>query len=459
MFDFLERGPLMDEAGSGDGSGGVAVADAASDFGGGSDLGGGADAAEGSQVHDAEFVDPGTEVSVRDQGVPQIKVGERAVLNGKFTPSGKAAIEALRPLSPKLAQEVTQALLTRDFFLKEFPGGKKDVANLRKLAESSGGEQGISELQSIAEQMREIDTMYDNADPNFIEKITSDDQGKRNYARLMIPALNKFDQVAPKQMRHYQMGGFMRVMDSGGIPTMFATQAAILNRALQALQAGNQELAASFLTEIKDNHNGIADFFNRIYTEAQSARPALDAPQNPQIDDQTRQLTADRQKLQKEQWEFSVSTERKRLFSKSFAELTKGRTLTPQQDLDIKGWYDMRLNQLIKGWQNNSQRFFQSGDKDGFLKEQFAFFQKSIPDAMRYAVNKLVPAKPGPKSEGTRPGVVRPPLNGKPAQPAQGTVRVAKMPPTSDLDAMRTTGEMLSANKAYTKDGRLVQWA
>ncbi len=460
MLDFLERGPLMDEAGGGDGGGGLAVADASSDFGGGGETGEGDSAAADDGVHDAEFVDPGTEIQVREQQVPaQIKAGEHAIQNGRWTGSGKAIIENVSQLGPSARKEVMQALLIRDYYHQQFPGGKKEVAQLRQLAEKSGGEQGIGELQSIAEQMREIDTMYDNADPNFIERITSDDQGKRNYSRLMIPALNKFDQVAPKQMRHYQMVGFMHLMDGWGLPTQFATQAAILKRAAQAYNAGQYELAAGFLSEILAGNDQIANTLSQVYTEAQSPRPALDDPKNPQIDDQTRKLTQDRQALQKEQWEFSVSTERKRLFNKSFSELTKGRTLTPQQDSDIKGWYEMRLNQLIKGWSNNSQRFLQSSDKDGYLKEQFAFFQKSIPEAMRYAVNRMVPAKPGPKSDGARPGAIKPPVPRGTSQNGAPAVRIAKMPPTSDLDAIKTTGEMLSANRAYTKDGRLVQWA
>ena len=405
--------------------------------------------------HDAEFVDPGVEVATREQVTPQIKAGERAVQNGRFTQSGKAAIEALRPLSPKLAQEVTQALLTRDFFLQQFPGGKKEVAQLRQLAEKNGGEEGIGELQSIAQQMREIDTMYDNADPNFIEKITSDDQGKRNYARLMIPALNKFDQVAPRQMRHYQMGGFMRVMDGGGIPTLFATQAAILNRALQAMASGNQDLAASFLTEIKDNHNGIADFFNKIYTEAQSQRPALDEPKNPQFDQQQQSLDQRAKALQKQEWELNVGNERKRLYGKALGEFTKGRTLTAEQNNEIQGWYNMRMNQLISAWKNNSQRFFQAGDKDGYLRA-VRLLPEEHPGRYSVCGQQICSREAWAEGEWWS---IKASVNRGTAQPAQGAVRVAKMPPTSQLDPVRTSPDMLSFNKAYTKDGRLVQWA
>src|SRR4029077_9999315 len=97
-----------------------------------------------------EFVDPGTEVATRDQGQPQVKVGEPAIIKGRFTASGRTAIETLKGISPKLGQEAMQAFLTRDYFIKEFPGGKKEVAQLRQLAEKSGGETGIGELQSIA---------------------------------------------------------------------------------------------------------------------------------------------------------------------------------------------------------------------------------------------------------------------------------------------------------------------
>ncbi len=455
MLDFLQRGLLMDEAGGADAGGGVAVADAASDFGGGVDTGTGG---EDTTVHDAEFVDTGTELARVEPGTPgTVKPGERAVMNGKFTGSGRAAIESLRTLSPKLAQEVTQALLTRDWFLKEMPGGKKELATLRELAKSNGGEEGISELRFKSEQLDQIDDLFASSDPKFIDQITSDDDGKRAFAGLMGPALAKFAQIAPQHFAWHNAKNFVHLMNTGNLPTSFATQAAIMNRAAKAYSEGNHQLAASFLAEIIETHNGIVDFYNQIRGAADKQPAALGTAKDPALDDRSKQLTQREQALQKQEWETAVASQRRSIFAKTWAEQTKGRTLTPDQDSTVKGFYELRMSAKIKQWQNQAERFFANNDKTGYLREQIAFFQKAIPEAIRQAMQQGLPAKPGPKGATTtqaRTATTRPSA----AAPA-GAIRVAKMPTTGELDAVRTTSAMLSANQAFRKDGKLVQWA
>src|SRR5579863_8698630 len=457
MLDFLELGPLMDESGGGDGGGGVAVADASSDFGGGeapADTGGDT----GVEVHDAEFVEPSAELArVEQPGTAVVKAGERAVQNGKFTPSGKAAIEALKPLSPRLAQEVTQSLLVRDWLQRELPGGKKELATLKALAAQNGGEQGIADIKFKADYLEKVDALFEAGDPQFIETITSYESGRNGFVALMEPALRKFDKLDPKRLAYYQAQGAVQVLSNAGLPTMFATQAAILNRASKAYTEGNKELAASFLAEIIENHNAILGAIDILYQAAKNVPAAPGTPANPQLDDRAKQLTQREQALQKQEWETSVANQRRATFAKAWGELTKGRNLTTDQDSNIKGFYELRLTAKIRQWQNQSARFFANGDRDGYLKEQYAFFQKAIPDALRQAIAQALPGKPGPKATTTTAKSNT--YNAARVTSTGNAVRVAKMPPTSDLDPVRTTGDMLSANKAYTKDGRLVQWA
>lgn len=455
MFELFERGPLMDEAGGGDGGGGVAVMDAAADFGSDAPAGG-----DDGQTHEAEFVDPENQQQLvpidkaEEPVTALVKEGERPVLNGKFTPSGKAAIEAVKVLSPRLGQDVVQALLTRDYFLREFPGGKREIAQLKALAEQHGGEQGIADLKSIADQMQEIDRMYESADPGFIEKITETPEGQASFVGLMVPALQKFEKLAPQQFNYHRMKDFVHFMDTARLPVTFARMADLLNRAGNYQKAGNNELAASLFTEITATYNEIAGTLDKIYGAASTPPADPGSPKDPKIQDGKTELERERAALRKEQWETAVQTQRRQVFSKAWGELTKGRNLTAEQDADIKGFYELALTAKIKQWQNQAARFFANGDREGYIREQFGFFQKAIPEALRIALQKALPGKPGPKTNSP----VKPPV-ARGTQPERGAVRVAKMPPTSDLDPIKTTGEMLSQNKAYTKDGRMVQWA
>ena len=459
MFDFLTRGPLMIAPSGGDGGGGAAVADAGGDFGGsGADTG--VDAGDGTDgtVHDAEFADPGTDVAVRsaESGAPAIKPGEHIVQNGRFSASGKAVVEALRPLGQRAVNEVTQALLTREWLRKELPGGKGELSRLRQLAEQHGGEQGLQELSQVADTYNELDGYFVESDPRFVEAITQSEEGKNGLIGLMEPLMAKFSQLAPEMFAYQNARNFSHFMDTARLPVKFDSMAAILNRAIQAQKSGNNELAASFLNEIVNGYNEIADTFDRVYAAAKN-RPELRKSSNPDLDRRSQELSEREKQLQRQEWSAAVSNERKRVFSRAWSELTKGRTLTKDQESDIKGFYELAMNAKTRGWQNSADRFIANGDRDGYIKEQFGFFSRAIPDALRHAMAKALPAKPGPKSNGNGP--VRPPVSRGTAAPAAGAIRVSKMPSASQLDAVRTTADLLSQNKAYGRDGKLYQWA
>lgn len=458
MRDWLLTGPLMDEAGDAGGGGGTAVADVSSDYGGGEPS---VEPASDGEVHDAEFVDPEAPAEViapPQQTQALVKAGERTVVNGKVTGTGRAILEAIRPVGgQKMVQEVTQALLTRDYFLQQFPGGKKEVAQLRALAEQHGGEEGIGELQKNNAHLATITEWFDNASPQFVDMLTENEERQIALAKLMPAFLRKFDQIAPDVLGHYQAQGIKQMMEQEGLTTLFVTESAMLNRAGDAYKRGDHQLASSFLAEIIQYYNAIHEVFDKIYTKAKTPPVMPGSAKDPALDDRAKQLTAREQALQKQEWETVVAGNRRATFAKAWGEVTKGRTITPDQDTTIKGFYELRMTAKLKQWQNQSARFFANGDKDGYLREQFAFFQKAIPDALRQAMQQALPGKPGPKVT-PAPGPIKPPLNGKPTNGTQAT-RVAKMPDSSEFDYRKTTDSMVSRNMGYLKDGRLIQWA
>lgn len=461
MFDIFARGFLMDAAGDGGGGGGVAVAEPSSDFGGGGESS--VDTTTGREVHDAEFVDTPEPQTTEPEPEPAqetglVKAGEHAVQNGRITGSGRAALEAVKAISPRLQQELIQGALMHEWFRREFPGGKREVQQLRQLVQDLQGEQGIAELRAVAEGHDALDAKYIAGDPSFIDEITFSPEGQQGFVRVMPAALRRFAELAPEHFAHENAKNFAAFMDQARLPVTFARMADLLNRATAYEKSGNHEIAASLLTEITQSYNEIAEVLDKVYTSSKTPPAALKGNDNPALDDRARQLSEREKGLQRQEWGFSVSQERKRLFSKSWTDLTKGRNLNSDQDQTIKGFYELRMSAKIRNWQNQADRFIANGDKDGYLREQFAFFQRAIPEALRQAIQQALPAKPGPKgSASTAKTATNVPRSTTPN--LKGAVRVARMPPTSDLDAIKTTGEMLSRNQAYRKDGTLVQWA
>lgn len=458
MFDFLNRGFLMNEAG-GDAGGGLATMDASSDFG---DTGGEDISSTDGEVHDAEFTDDtpveGTDQQASDTSTALVKAGEPLVIQNKLSNSGKAVIEAVKSLGPAVAQQITQALMLREWFKKQVPGGTKELGSMRTAMERIGGEQGISQLQEKSQALDRITELFDNANPEFVDQLTSDPERQAAFIKLMPEMLARLEKVSPDHAAYQYARAFTTMMDRGGIPTLFSTQSAILNRANQALAAGQFEFAAGFLSEIVEGHNQIAKILSAARTMQRPADPG--SAKDPAMQTRASELDKREQNLRQQEWNGAVTGERRRVFQKTFAELSKGRNLTDEQSASVKGFYELAITQKTRGWKNQAERFFQAGDKDGFLKEQYAFFAKAIPEALRTAFQKGLPGKPGPKA-----------VNGQQSQTSvnvpRGTqsvngknpTRVATMPKSGEVDLSKTSSEQIRNNQAYLKDGRLVQWA
>ena len=262
--------------------------------------------------------------------------------------------------------------------------------------------------------------------------------------------MQKFAALEPERFAYTLASHFTKLMEEGRVPTMFSTQAAILNRAGKALAEGKHELAASFLKEIVDNHNEIHAFVESVYSGAEKA-PAVAAKDSKQ-DKQSQDLARRELEVRKREWEQSVVERRASLFNKTYADLTKGRTVAPEQLKLIREWYTMYMTTAIGQWQNNADRFLSNNDKDGYLREQVGFFQSKIPHAVRQSIDRVLSQKPGPKPAAAAV------VPGSTAPVPPGLSRIAAMPGAADIDMVRTTRAMLGMNRAVLRSGALVQW-
>jgi hypothetical protein len=120
--------------------------------------------------------------------------------------------------------------------------------------------------------------------------------------------------------------------------------------------------------------------------------------------------------------------------------------------LEIKGFYELALSQKLKSRESSIERFLANGDREGFLKTELAFFKTEIPNALRQAVQRVIPAKPGPRPVATQTRTIQ---TGPVKPPVAGFTRV-KMPPSGDqIDWSAMSREQLkvSDGKFILKDG------
>ncbi len=435
-------GPLMDEAGA-DGGGSVAVMDAPN-FG--SESGEAAvTEAPSDGVLDAEFVDTETqETALAVQ--PAIVKGERAFQEGKLTQSGKAMLAKVRELSPQLADQVHRSLAMREWMQTTFPEGKRGITDLRTLVEQHGGIQGIKDLKNIADQMTEMDRMYDGADPAFIDTITSSPQGQASFSALMPKAFAKFEQLAPQQFGHQIARGTVKLLDEGAVPTMFTTMSVLLNRAGEFLKKGSPEVAGEFLNKVIDEYNNLHGVIAAIYAASKNApEVAVAKTTEPKNEDLAKRELGVREK----EWGITVTSERQKSFETAMAEATKGRTLTDDQKSNIMAQYRLRIQAKINAWQHNGPRFLQNNDRDGYLREQLNFFRKAIPEAVQQSVTTALGRKPGPAAGQQAAAAPGP----------SGAILVERMVPYDKVDWTKTTDAMTKQNMAIrAEDGKLVYW-
>jgi hypothetical protein len=430
-------------AAPGGGGGGGSDAGTGGDYGGegagtGTDL---VPSGDGGEVHDAEFVD-GNEGQQPDR---QISRGERLVENGRITQkAGRAVIDSIRSTHPAFAQPIIQALLTADRLRRELPGGFKELADLRNKIENYGGDNGLSEYKTNAETLLDLNEKFLRSDPAFINDITEDEEGKTGFVGLMPHVMARWAQLDPAGRAWWTADQLAKGLDSVRMPVLVARLADIIRRIPAEQQIPG--LAESF-----DEMMGALESISYTPAKNKPAAPAKD----PKLEDQRRQSESEIQKLKRENWQTALATRRKDLFQTTLSQLLGSRTLTAIETREVKGYYDAMVRPLATQREKNIDRYLATGDKEGYLKTEGAFYAKEIPAALRRAVQKLGPAGGKPPARQQRAA----PQNQRQTAPQNGVVRVRAMPGNINPADRRNTPELIRENKGWGKDGKLYQWA
>lgn len=461
MFNWL-RSSLMDEAGA-DGGGGLAVMDSPS-FGADSpapDAGGTSD----GDVLDAEFVDqPQESTALTTQTAPPVAVqGQHAYEGGKLTESGKAALAAVRSISPKVANEVQSALAMRDWFRQQFPAGKREISDMRALIQKYGGAEQLQELKGIADYMVSLDRMYDSSDPRFIAEITTTPQQQQSFVGLMPSALEKFEQLSPERFGQQMAKRFAHLMTEARLPTLFTTTSALMNRASAAAAKGDADTGLSFLSEIIEQYNQIHAVVAQIYKASEAAGTTTAVQAQPRAgDERMQQIEQKERSLRQQEWSLAVTQDMPKVYTKAMDAALQNRKLTDDQKSKVAEYYRLRMMAKVNAFKNNGERHIQTGDKDAYMREQLGFYRRAIPEAVNQAISDVLGTKPGPKANGaTEPQVVN------------GAIEVQRAPDFNDIDWVRTAaipesmkGEHSMAylvtsgalSRSDLKNGQLYRW-
>ena len=467
MFDLFLRGILMDEAGGADGGGGAMTM---ADTGGGTDPGtdlATVDDSGGGDVVDAEVVDD----AATDADIEPYQVFE----GRQPSKATRTALGTLKATHPKVHKAMYDTLAYRQR-VERATGGADPVAVITGLKQEvaayreAGLPFGVKSAADVAQWLKEIDELDDlflKGDPQMVERLTSEPEGKANFVKLGPSMLRKLRELAPKMHDAHVARTVLATMDtpSFDIQTAAGPQKISATRALErAIEYGAQKIGEA------DNPalpylNILAKFWNNLIgieqQQPEDLTPAATGPdpRQAELDRREREINERQEREKITEWKKGSDAAITATFRSEFAKQRKARGLkeglAPEIEVFsiVEGKVRAALTQS-PGYKDKIDAYYSANDKDGYLRLRNSKYAELMPVKMAEYFNAMYgPAKGAAARPGTQQQQQRTTTTVK---PEQGFRAVNKKPNTNDIDisAMRNAGIMtMSTGKAILKDG------
>lgn len=389
-------------------------------------------------------VEPKGTPGEKPEGTPPANV--RPVVDGKLSPEFKPFYDKLKAEQPALARAVMNAIQMESRFLKEVPGGLKEVQQLREHIERLGGEDGIQELTGELDGWRGFDEQYTAGDPKILEFLTETPEASAAFLKIAPSAFEKFRELHPEGYGAYVSQVFLGDMQQSKIPEQLIE----LRYIVGGMPDGDLKTAA---VAVLGKLNG---YLERIGTLAskQVTPPAAKAPGAD--DKRASELTQRETNLRRTEWRGETDKTHRNLFNSEFKKQIGDRKLSDSQRATVLELYGLKLGAILKGlpkFNENLEKYFASNQRDGFVRYIESAYKDAVPRALRAAIGQAgIGAKPGPAA-----GAL--PKQGTGAiKPAAGFTFVTAKPAMSLVNNRETTPDMWLKGQAVLKDGKRVTW-
>ena len=375
------------------------------------------------------------------EGEKPPETGARAVENGKLSEAAKRTLDEIKAKDPKLARELRTALFQADAVRKALPGGLKEVSQLRQQVEALGGPEGVQRTREELEYFNGLDAAFTAGDPKFIQAMTDTPEGQQAFLQLAPSIMDKFLEMNPEGYGAYVSKVFVADMLQEGVPL-----------ALERLGdfIGDNPRAQAIWKQLQGYVNRINGFAQKPVAAPKKADTPAGTP------DREKQLQEREQNITRQEWRRESDIGRMDTFNSEWTRLSAGRKLSDVQTGAVKELYASRLHAAaskLPGFSDTLQRYFDGGDKQGYLRYLTSVYKSEIPKALRAAFDAIVPAKPGPKAGAPAASKAGAPV----AKPTPGFEFVGTRPNPNEIDPIRSQGLILQG-KAVLRSGKKVYW-
>jgi hypothetical protein len=425
---FFAAGAVVGEVDAGTGGG---DSDAAGDSAG--DLGGSGDGVVEGGTDDGSGAESG---AVRDAGTDQSN-GDGRTLPKEV----QAALKTLKELHPEHAKALDQ--LRKDYFSArqhgEFFKTPAEARQAHAALQLVGGHEGIANLQSRVAEMEQVDSSFEQGDPQVLDHIAKDFPD--GFKKLVAPALDKLQKLDPQAYGKTIQPHVFAAMETAGMG--------------QVLDAISAAIAGNDLAGAKDLIGKSLAWYKGQQQQA-GQRQRVDDPERQQFEADRTKFNNEKEQSFRQDIGRDTSAHQRTEIEKTLAPYLKTKTLTAEEKADITAGINGRVNALLKAdatYQSQMKALLSAKNRDPEKIKQYV--KAAVSDAVRSAVQSrygktrtnatttTTAAKPGQQQQRQQ----------QQSSAASGPIKIAAKPNREDVDWSKTKDIMYITNKAVMKSG------
>jgi len=391
-----------------------------------------------------------SEAGPGEGSVKGVKTSTETKVDWKTIPTEvRSHIQEITKTNPKLGNLLQNAVYTSQTFLREVPGGLKEIRALKQTIEDAGGSEEIKNLQGIhkelVNQQENLDNMARTGNPMVLDNLI--EIAGDGFSKLMPTAMDKWQASDPEGYQYELSKLMVTALKEGGVVSD-------LNMAFSMLKLNTPEA----LKEGIDSLKRIADWVNGIGTTAKKV------PEKPQVDPKIAeaQKNIDNQKAQLFNNEFSSEFGgwRNRQIVTEVGKVANGRQLTEYQMETLGERVVNDIKNILtsdEDYMKNLRRLYDARDKGELLRYARTRTAKLLPEAVKKAYRSLFSNPVAKKKAATATTTA---TTTTVATPVKGWQKVdpSKAPTPDQIDSKKTPFEMKFKKQAILTSGQKVYW-
>ena len=319
---------------------------------------------------------------------------------------------------------------------------------------------GLQQVRDKLAEIEGIDLMFYSGNPQLLDGMTADDEGKAAFAKLAPHMDSKWREVAPnawtaKTARQIlaDMTGAQLTNDKGEV----VASADIPYRAQRlalALKGDKDGVVSPLDLQLARNEVvAINAYLQRLTALTNVAAEVFTQPgeaKDSKLAERERKLAEREANNRNTDWNNARQIMANQVTTKTWNQLVKGHDIPADDQEECIALFQRRFDQSIKMREpraDESRRgYIEADDRDGYLAyENYLMTTYGVPalkEQVKRMLAKMTPAKQGAKAAVTAP-------NGQPAAKTtpQGFVKLAAKPPTHVLNYDGMNPELIKAKK------------